>query len=206
MAARQRRERERAELRQQILAAARQLASQEGWQAVTVRKVAERIEYSHAAIYAYFDNKEAILLALLREGFQLVRAEMQAAQNIAGTPEDRLQRMALAYWHFACTNPELYQVMHGLDGVPFGTAQTPIEAKEAFAQLRTGVVHVLAQFVDLTHIDVDSEVDLLWATLHGLISLAMARRLAGDQQRAAQLIISAVEHFLAAWRTMFRSC
>ena len=204
MTTKQRRERERAELRQQILDAARQLASQEGWQAVTVRKVAERIEYSHAAIYAYFDNKEAILLALLREGFGLVRDELRAAQNIAGTPENQLQHMALAYWNFARTNPEMYQVMHGLDGVPFGTAQTPGEAKEAFAQLRTGVIHVLEQFADLARIDVDSEVDLLWGTLHGLISLSMAQRLAGDQQRATQLIVSAVEHILAAWHTMFQ--
>jgi AcrR family transcriptional regulator len=203
MPTKQRRERERAALRQQILDAAREIAREAGWQAVTVRKVAERIEYSHAAIYAYFDNKEAILLALLREGFGLLQEALRLAQEAPGTPEERLHRMTMAYWNFARTHPELYQVMHGLGGIPFGTTQTPSEAREAFAHLRAGVVRVLEQFVDVSHIDVNREVDMLWAALHGLVSLSMAERLAGDQQRATELVISTGERFLAAWRSTF---
>ena len=169
MGTKQRREREHAEVRQQNLLAAREIASQEGWQAVTVRKVAERIEYSHAAIYAYFDNKKALLFALLIEGFALLRDELRRAQRVPGTPEEVLQRIALAYWNFAHAHPELYQVMNGLDGVPFGTAQTPTEARESFAQLQEAVVRVLEQSTDLAHIDVNREVDMFWAALHGLV-------------------------------------
>ena len=60
MGIKQRRERERQEIRQSILCAAREIAAEEGWQAVTTRKVAERIEYSQSTIYEYFENKEAI--------------------------------------------------------------------------------------------------------------------------------------------------
>lgn len=204
MATKQRRERERAELRQQILLAAREIASQEGWQAVTLRKVAERIEYSHAAIYAYFDNKKALLFALLIEGFALLRDELRRAQRVPGTPDDLLQRIALAYWNFAHAHPELYQVMNGLDGVPFGTGQTPIEARESFAQLQQAVVRVLEQSADLSHIDVNREVDMFWAALHGLVSLSLAGRLAGDKQRATELVVSTSERFSAAWRAKFQ--
>ncbi len=106
MGTKQRREREHAEVRQQILLAAREIASQEGWQAVTVRKVAERIEYSHAAIYAYFDNKKALLFALLIEGFALLRDELRRAQRVPGAPEELLQHIALAYWNLAHEHPE----------------------------------------------------------------------------------------------------
>src|SRR5215831_9675639 len=74
-----RRERERQELRGQILRAAREIARAEGWQAVTVRKIADQVEYSPAAIYEYFDSKEAILYALMVEGFRLILAELQRA-------------------------------------------------------------------------------------------------------------------------------
>jgi AcrR family transcriptional regulator len=65
MGSQQRRERERQAIRQSILSAARQIAIEEGWQTVTTRKVADRIEYSQPTIYEYFDNKEAILMALV---------------------------------------------------------------------------------------------------------------------------------------------
>src|SRR6266567_5503938 len=93
MGTKQRRERERQEIRQSILSAARQIAVEEGWQAVTTRKVAERIEYSQPTIYEYFENKEAMLLALLRSGYQQLVTVMQEAFASTDDPE--------AYWDFA---------------------------------------------------------------------------------------------------------
>src|SRR6266702_7510484 len=124
MGIKQRRESERQEMRQEmrqsILSAAREIAAEEGWQAVTTRKVAERIEYSQPTIYEYFENKEAILLALLRLGYEQLVAMMQLAFDSTDDPQDRLLAMTEAYWDFAFRSPELYQVMHGLAGTPFG--------------------------------------------------------------------------------------
>src|SRR6266702_3194806 len=109
MGIKQRRERERQEMRQEmrqsILSAAREIAAEEGWQAVTTRKVAERIEYSQPTIYEYFENKEAMLLALLRCGYQQLVTVVQEAFASTADPE--------AYWDFAFRSPELFQVMHG---------------------------------------------------------------------------------------------
>src|SRR5437588_7508199 len=79
MGIQQRRERERQEIRLRILSAAHEIAAEEGWQAVSTRKVAERIEYSQSTIYEYFENKEAILLALLRSGYEQLVVVVQAA-------------------------------------------------------------------------------------------------------------------------------
>src|SRR5262249_14251267 len=127
-----RRERERQKLRGQILRAAREIARAEGWHAVTVRKIADQVEYSPAAIYEYFDSKEAILYALMVEGFRLILIELQRASTAEPEPVRRLVTLGKAYWRFAWQHPELYQVMHGLGGVPFGTARAPREAKEVF--------------------------------------------------------------------------
>src|SRR5690242_1384028 len=143
MSSSQRRERERQELRQAILTAARTVAARDGWQAVTIRKVAEAIEYTPPVIYEYFDSKDDLLLALLIEGCRQLTHDLQQAQAGDASPEDLLLQVALAYWHFAFTAPELYQVMHGLGGVPFGTEETPKEARDAFAALRSAVCRVL---------------------------------------------------------------
>jgi AcrR family transcriptional regulator len=193
---RQRRERERQELRRSILVAAREIAAREGWHAVTIRKVAERIEYSPPMIYQYFASKDDLLLALLREGFAELTARLRAAHAGATPPEESLLRVAEAYWAFAWERPELYQVMHGLGGVPFGVADTPPEARAAFAALRDAVRPLAGDATDL-----DDDVDLLWGALHGLVALAMAGRIAGGQRRATGLLRRAVRDLALAWRT-----
>lgn len=198
MGSKQRRERERQELRQAILTAARDIAAREGWQAVTIRKVAEAIEYTPPMIYEYFASKEALLLELLREGFRQVGQIIQAI-GARGDPADNLlTQVALAYWRFAFTAPELYQVMHGLDGVPFGTSETPPEARSAFAAVRE-TVHAALEAHGVERADLDGDVDILWSTLHGLISLTMAGRIAGGESRAVTLVERAVQDLLRAW-------
>jgi AcrR family transcriptional regulator len=194
----QRRERERQELRQAILTAARTIAARDGWQAVTIRKVAEAIEYTPPVIYEYFKSKHDLLLALLIEGCRQLTQSLQQAQTEDASPEDLLLQVALAYWDFAFTTPELYQVMHGLGGVPFGTDETPKEAREAFAALRNAVCRVLDAH-GVQRPDIDGDVDLFWSTLHGLITLTMAGRMKGGVPRAFPLVERAVQNLLRAW-------
>src|SRR3954463_6957471 len=159
MGTKERRDRERQELRQAILTASRDIAAREGWQAVSIRKVAERIEYSPPTIYEHFTSKEALLLELMREGFRLLMERVQAGSSSAAAPEARIMAVARAYWDFAWDYPELYQVMHGLGGVPFcfgavieetesapdllGSEQFPPEAKVVF-QFTMGAIKELA--------------------------------------------------------------
>jgi AcrR family transcriptional regulator len=194
----QRRERERQELRQAILTAARDIAAREGWQAVTIRKVAEAIEYTPPMIYEYFASKEALLFELLREGFRQVGQIIQAIQARGGPAENVLAQVALAYWRFAFTSPELFQVMHSLGGVPFGTSETPQEARSAFAAVRE-TVRAALEAHGVERPDLDGDVDILWSTLHGLISLTMTGRIAGGEPRAATLVERAVHDLLTAW-------
>src|SRR5947207_12998451 len=132
----------RQEMRQSILSAARQIAAEEGWQAVTTRKVAEQIEYSQSTIYEYFENKEAILLAVLRSGYEQLVVLVQAAFASTDDPEARLLAMSEAYWDFAFRSPELYQEMHGLAGISFGRCghpDPPVGSKQSLALAREAV-------------------------------------------------------------------
>src|SRR5215472_6562348 len=116
MGIKQRRERERQATRQAILQAALEIASQDSWEAVTIRRLAEQIEYSPSAIYKYFEGKEAILLVLLRQGFQQQLAALEHISAQAQSPSARLLQIATAYWDFAWRNRTLYQLMFDLQG------------------------------------------------------------------------------------------
>src|SRR3954463_7333188 len=100
MGIKERREREKRLTRQSILTAAHQIARQEGWPALTIRKVAEEIEYSTPMIYEHFANKEEILLELMREGYQQLIATMQQACFSTEDRRERLFKIVDAYWAF----------------------------------------------------------------------------------------------------------
>ena len=113
MGVRERRQRERQELRRAILDTAREIAAGEGWAAVTIRRVAEKIEYSPPVIYEHFSSKEEIVIELMREGFRGMLAEMRAARDAQRDPVDALLAIGLAYWSFSVAHPEMHLGMHG---------------------------------------------------------------------------------------------
>jgi AcrR family transcriptional regulator len=194
----ERRERERQETHQRILNAARDIAVQHGWEKVTIRKIADQVEYSPATIYEYFESKDAILLGLLREGFQRVLHILQSTRERTQDPIPCLMAMVGAYWDFAWSNPELYQVMHGLDGVPFGSTNPVMEAKAVFVIVREVLQTVLQQGEGAMP-DLDSEVEILWSMLHGVITLTMAGRIVGGREQGRRLFDLAIDHLLVAW-------
>ena len=200
MGIKQRRERERQEIRQSILSAARQIAIEEGWQAVTTRKIADRIEYSQPTIYEYFDNKEAILMALVYQGFESVLLAMRTAKAQHEQPEEQLLAMTRAYWAFAFRCPELYQVMHGLGGVSFSHADTPADARAIFALMRE-TLYAWMQVEGVTIEEPDAAIDAIWGLVHGLITLTMMGRIARGEQRARRIMEQSILDLLRAWQT-----
>jgi len=102
-----------------------------------------------------------------------------------------------AYWTFAFDSPELYQAMNGMDGVPFGTADTPAEARTAFQALRDAL-RGIAQARGAELADPAGAADTVWAFLHGYVSLTMAGRVAGGAGRAKTLLLNALEPLFTA--------
>ena len=101
----QKRDLRREATRRLILDAATELAAAEGWPSVTMRKVADRVNYSHPALYAYFATKDDLLLALLHEGLALFTAELQAAADAAASPEEAVLALANVLWEFPWAAP-----------------------------------------------------------------------------------------------------
>ena len=164
--------RDREARRAQIIRAARQIAELEGWSNVTVRRLADEISYSQPVLYTHFDNREAILAAIVIEGFEELGRAMEKARK-RGSP---VGSVAAAYLEFAAASPALYEVMFSLGlSLPFDDAATPSEMRFAFAQL-------LACFQGQgSRSAVISE--LFWAGLHGVAELTRTKRFPRNRQK-----------------------
>ena len=194
-----RRIRKKQELRNHILQAARKIALDEGWQAVTIRKIADQVEYSAPAIYEYFESKEAILLALMEEGFHIMLAELEGIVGRNFQPVDYLIEIGRLYWQFAWQNPELYQVMHGLGGVPFGTAQAPEDAKKLFEFVKDAVSNARGALGIETSVT-DEMIEIVWAMLHGLVSLSMSGRIPTENWTEKKFLVEqAMRQLINGW-------
>lgn len=199
MGAKERRERIKHATRQGILDGARHIAQQDGWSALTIRKVAEYIEYSPSIVYEYFASKDDILHALLQDGFRELAAAMGRAQRSTDDTSQQVLRVSNAYWQFARDNADLYQVMHGLAGVNMDTA-VRAEAVQGVCAIAEGTLVAWANDNDVVLIDSMGSTEIMWSLLHGLVSLTLIDRVDGDEARAKQLLRDGVQALLQGWR------
>ncbi|MFG1923146.1 TetR/AcrR family transcriptional regulator [Cryptosporangium sp. NPDC048952] len=186
MSVQERKQRERAERERLIVATARELAEQQGWDAVTTRLLAERIEYSQPVLYSHFRGKREIIGAVALQGAAELAAELRAATSAADGPRARVAALARAYLDFAARNPAVYDAMFQLDaGLPFAEDDTPEPLKDAFAALLESLEGVAG---DGVHPGLFTEV--FWAALHGLVTLTRAGRMPPEyaEQRMELLV------------------
>ena len=177
--------RDRQARRTQIISAARRIAEQEGWPAVTVRRLSDEISYSQPVLYAHFGSREGVLAAIAIEGFQEIGLALEKArkQVTRGTP---LESVAAAYLEFAAASPARYEVMFSLNlSIPFDDPATPPELRFGFSQL-------MALF-DKQSSKPEILSELFWASLHGIAELTRTKRL--PQSRQKQRLRAIVELF-----------
>ncbi|MFE6751801.1 TetR/AcrR family transcriptional regulator [Kitasatospora purpeofusca] len=173
MSLQERKQRERADRARLIVATARELAEQQGWDAVTTRRLAERIEYSQPVLYSHFRGKREIIGAVALEGAAEMAAALRAATAAADGPRARVVALARAYLDFADRNPAVYDAMFQLDGgLAFAREDTPAPLKDAFAALLESLAEVAGEGVDPALFT-----ETFWAALHGLATLTRAGRL-----------------------------
>ncbi|MDX3072868.1 TetR/AcrR family transcriptional regulator [Streptomyces sp. MI02-7b] len=172
MTIRTRRERERAEREALIITAARELAEAEGWDAVTTRRLAERVEYSQPVLYSHFKGKDAIMAAVAVEGFADLAEELRAARAAAPDARGALAGVSAAYTGFAERRPALYDAMFGQSvDLPFATPQAPAALHASFGELAEAVRPHAGDD------DLGLLTETFWAALHGLVTLTRGGRL-----------------------------
>ena len=183
MGTKERRDRERDEVRTKILDAARRLFGEQGYEAVSMRKIAEAIEYSPTAIYAHFKDKAALMHELCREDFGQMNAANPGALQVAD-PVERIRQLGLHYIRFATTHPNHFRLMFMTKPSPemvMSEGQMHEDGKgdpntDGYALLKMSIEQAMAQGRLLPHLrDVDLLTQLLWAGVHGVAALHITR-------------------------------
>jgi AcrR family transcriptional regulator len=164
----ERREREKEEIRHRILDAARELFAAEGYEKVTMRRIAEAIEYSPTTIYLHFEDKDDLVRALCHEDFARLLEAMRAAP-VPEDPVETIRQLGRSYCAFALRHPNQYRFMF----------MTPVGKEErledgnpgelSFGHLLEAVKRAVAAG-RLRAIDPVTAAQVLWMGVHGVAS------------------------------------
>lgn len=180
MGVKDRRAREKTLLRQQILDAARDLLVHEGYENLSMRRVAQKIDYSPTAIYLHFKNKQELVSSLCDETFARLIRELETLPDEHADPVARLRKGLERYIAFGLKHPEHYVPTFVLplpDGVgPKGNGEAPFaksSGMRAFAFLRDCIADGV-KAKKLRNVDPEVAARAAWAGAHGITSLLIA--------------------------------
>lgn len=211
MGIQERREREKEALRTRIVEAARDIVSEEGFDALSMRAIAERIEYSPATIYLYFRDKPELLREVVRAGFRrlgdFVREQLALAGPQAG-PSEQHRAIGRAYARFALENTAYFRVMFELPGV------AQVECPEDVAEDAASMIDLNAWEVTVGTVQCGMDQGLFrlesaergatiaWGLIHGLTSLYLTGHLSPEvesNEAFLELVESAMESLGQGW-------
>jgi AcrR family transcriptional regulator len=173
-----RKEKQKQEIRTLILEASMKLFVEEGFSKVSVRKIAERIQYSPTTLYLYFKDKNEILFYCCESGFEKMLAQ-NIALSLISDPIERLHQMGVNYLNFGLENPEYYDLMFIQDapmsalhdmGAGWSSGDQSLESLKIIVQdaMEKGL---------LVSAKVETVAMAVWGMVHGLVSLAIRQRL-----------------------------
>jgi AcrR family transcriptional regulator len=173
----ERKERDRQEMRQTILQAARTLFLDQGFEKTSIRNIADVIEYSPATIYLYYKDKNELFFALHQEAFLKLIGEFEQIFTVQDS-FDRLMAMGKHYMKFAFENPELYNLMFLMEA-----PMEVIECKEqvwedghiALGMLKNVVGDCIKDGY-FKNQDIETISMMIWAMVHGLMALHLKKR------------------------------
>lgn len=177
MGVKERKERDKAEMREMILQSAHKLFIDRGFEEVSIRNIAESIEYSPATIYLYFKDKNDIFYALHGEAFKKFNTYMAELAAIAD-PFDRLIAMGEKYIQFTMDHPQYYEIMFIMDS-PMDCDENCEhweEGKRALASLE-GILMACQQAGRFKDQDPQVLAFSIWSYMHGMCSLSLRKRL-----------------------------
>jgi AcrR family transcriptional regulator len=210
MGTKERQDRERQAVTDSILDAARELFLAEGYPSVSIRKIAERIEYSPAAIYSYYPSKDDIFLALAKEGFHRLDAKVRAAM-VTGDPLENVRACWWAFYEFSKEQPEYFLLMFVDRSVPRITQQW--EGFEFLQQMLGNAVSAIQTAIDAkafpATLSPNVAMHMLWAGLIGPAVVGIRHRLASgeDYDALARDVLNAtIAGLQSGIPTTFVSC
>ena len=193
------------DLRRAILDQTRHLLIADGYNSLSMRKIARAVGCSATSIYLHFENKDALFHALIDEGMDVLYERLREATEATGDPVARLAALSRVYVRFGLDNPEYYEIMFMLhlehmSRYPAEKYRRARRNLRLFAQtLRDGTD---ADLFDVPDARIGASV--MWSVLHGTVALLLARRLDVRIDQTA-FIEATVQHVIDGFRASVAS-
>jgi len=185
-------------LRQSILDFAENIASTEGWEAVTMRRISAEIKYSLPIIYNHFKNKEDIITVLAVKGFKILLETLKATIESGKDVKKIAIDLALAYLDFAKTHKALYLAMYGQESVSTFLPTNLQEGEKVFDFIYVWLEALTKQKIAFIP-NVWESTKLVWATLHGLVALDNINQINDTNTKVEKLATDFVNILIDRW-------
>ncbi len=180
MPSKERRQKEKDAVRGKILDAARELFIERGFEAVSMRQIARKIDYTAAALYTHFEDKDALFREICDADFSALQQSFAKLAKVRD-PIERLRELGRIYVEFAMTHPSSYRLMFLTTKPEKAVLNSQIDRgnpdQDAYAFLRATVAEALAagRFRPDLH-DADLIAQVVWSAAHGLVALHMTHK------------------------------
>jgi AcrR family transcriptional regulator len=177
MGVKERKERDREEMREKILQSAHHLFLDKGFDEVSIRNIAEAIEYSPATIYLYFKDKNEIFYALHGEAFKIFNSYLGEVAKIKD-PFDRLIKLGEKYIEFTFANPQYYDIMFIMEA-PMNCDENSEDWQEGAKahSFLESMVEACKQQGHFKGLNTKILSFTIWSYMHGMCSLALRNRM-----------------------------
>ncbi len=207
-------ESDREDIRAKVLETAKELFLNEGYNRITMRRIATKIGYSPTAIYLYFKNKEEILYELHNEGFRILYTYKQ--KMVEGGMENAFERLKMGgmmYIDFAMENPDYYDLMFNMPEprnyidrkMAASAAADPSKidyAMRSYYFLKQSILQCQAEGY-LTGFEPDTAAFSFWSFVHGLVALIIRKRVPAPHAPTPEFAYAAIDmmmHLVASDR------
>lgn len=184
--------RNRENIHNTILKVSLEIVKKEGWQALSMRKIAEAIEYTVPVIYEYFKNKDALLNELAKTGFQRLACVLNKAKVSEHTGDQKLKKMWMAYWDFAFSDSEYYQLMFGIE-TQCCLEKVVLADDENPSKMFLDVISEMMVDNKTTGQQISAYYFSMWSAVHGLIAINII-----DPQVSAEFNLGVLENVITA--------
>lgn len=176
MGVKEKRARNKEDFRREILDSARELFINEGYERFSMRKLAEKIDYSATTIYLYFKDKDDLLFAICEEFFEHFTAQLKHIRSVSQDPIETLRQALLYLMEFGLKNPNQYKVIFFTKSNIYGNREEFVE-KESMARNTYFMFREMVQDCikagRMRDLDVDVIAHTLAITSHGLITMTL---------------------------------
>lgn len=176
MGTQERKLRDKEQLKELILKAARETFLERGYESTSIRSIADRAEYSPGTIYLHYKDKDSILFELKNEGFVLLFQQMMVLQSVED-PFERLKAMGRIYLNFAMEHSDYYDLMFVIKA-PLNILEDEecwLEGQKAFEVL-VSVVRECILHGRFKEQDPEALAFVIWSALHGMVTLSLKGR------------------------------